>query len=899
MNCTYVENCLVDFLEGDLPADEAGEIQRHLATCPTCEIAARETRILLGDLSSARSVDGSASAPVAELTGLKPATVIADFEVLSELGRGGMGIVYRARQLTLQREVALKILSPALAQVPRSVERFRREAQAAARLHHTNIVPVYAQGLADGHLYYAMELIAGESLDEVLAAERIEFDVTASQARGGASRVGHVSGSSAHRRNYRRIALRIASVAEALAHAHEQRVIHRDIKPQNLILGTDGHLHITDFGLARLTDEPGLTLSRDLVGTPIYMAPEQVSGGKIDGRTDVYALGMTLYEMLALRKPFSGDTYESIIRQVLNSDPVPPRKVDRRIPVDLETICLRAIEKEPQRRFASAADMAADLRRYAEQFPIASRRISLPGRIARWTRRHPAQAAVIGLLVTIAALLPALTWFSQRRAEAQINNAWEVLLADYHQGDAAMAQLGWLTGVFGDRERAALVQALAHLLKEPDRARRILEELLEHRDLADAHYLLAWAHRVRTASNQQAWEAVFAQLEAGDNASVPATAAGHFFKGVTLIPLDPERAERALEEAIITRSNFTQAWLQQGRAIQQILYLYGGLDDYSLAIEKYNKGVSRLRPAAQLARQNSYPSYLLSNAHRFAALLSRQHGDQQAADERFKACLEDARAAQRANPENAHGFAAEASYHEARTDYRTAIALWEQVAQRGLRAHQVLERAAYQMRLHLWLGEYDEAAAMHGLRYSPAAGYDPQRYDADETLFMAVLLACRGERDAAAELLEHDAPRAESTSAKLLLAAAGQLLGVALPARTGDLARDASLPPRWPAETVARIQDCLRGGRTPDELVASAEELLGGLPADQQRLAEPFLLSGLHFYAGVGSIARGDHAAGRRHFEVAARMHDSENYCFRAALLAGCFEGDRPRWIGD
>src|SRR5262245_45191263 len=227
---------------------------------------------------------------------------LGDFEIARELGRGGMGVVYEARQLSLNRPVALKVLAPCLGLTARAVERFRREAAAAAKLHHTNIVPVYATGEQDNVHFYAMELIAGPSLDHVLnslrepgsaTATATELVATGPYAAGGpptsASGPGSLSGSGGE--YFDAVARRIAEVADALDYAHRQGVIHRDVKPSNLLLAPEGRLSLNDFGLARVLEQPGMTVTGEFVGTPAYMSPEQVTSGRVpvDHRTDIYS----------------------------------------------------------------------------------------------------------------------------------------------------------------------------------------------------------------------------------------------------------------------------------------------------------------------------------------------------------------------------------------------------------------------------------------------------------------------------------------------------------------------------------------------------------------------------------------------------------------------------------
>ncbi len=320
MTCETVAELLLDYVEGELAADQTRLVSEHLEQCPACAARYRETRALVGDLGAARGAEQSAwdsqrTRPLpARPAALENHSRLGDFEILEELGRGGMGVVYRARQVSLNRIVALKLLSAGLVQSERSVARFMREAQAAARLHHTNIVPIYAQGREGDYFYYAMELVEGESLDQVLRREMRSsvgqaqtVKLEAPQAPQAAtrplssatavlrsavstarlSRISHRLGPA---RDFKRIVRLMTGVAEGLHHAHEQGVVHRDVKPQNLLLGPDDELHITDFGLARMLDEPGLTRSTEMVGTPSFIATEQITwpSTAIYRRADVY-----------------------------------------------------------------------------------------------------------------------------------------------------------------------------------------------------------------------------------------------------------------------------------------------------------------------------------------------------------------------------------------------------------------------------------------------------------------------------------------------------------------------------------------------------------------------------------------------------------------------------------
>jgi serine/threonine protein kinase len=344
-------------------------------------------------------------------------TRLGEFDVVRELGRGGMGVVFEAVQTTLGRRVALKVLGPGLGLTSRAVDRFRREAAAAARLHHTNIVPVYATGEDRGTHFYAMELIDGPSLDAVVTQMReqtsqpntpaVTPDLTTTNAYTPPdplttpSGVGPASGSSADR--FDRIAAMIADVADALHHAHQNGVTHRDIKPSNLMLSSDGRLSVTDFGLARLLEEPGMTVTGEFVGTPAYMSPEQITAGRIpvDHRTDIYSLGATLYELLTLRPPFVAEGRDRLLAMVIQKEPVAPRGANSKVPRDLDTICLKCLEKDPDRRYPTAKELADDRRRFTSRFAILARRTGPLGRAKKWVRRNPALGAA-GLAVLLA-----------------------------------------------------------------------------------------------------------------------------------------------------------------------------------------------------------------------------------------------------------------------------------------------------------------------------------------------------------------------------------------------------------------------------------------------------------------------------------------------------------------
>ncbi|WP_435011978.1 WD40 repeat domain-containing serine/threonine protein kinase (plasmid) [Tundrisphaera lichenicola] len=428
-----------------------------------------------------------------------PCTQLGDFRILRQLGRGGMGIVYEAEQVSLGRRVALKVLPRHAFGDAKAMSRFFREARAAARLHHTNIVPIFEVGRQGEDCYYAMQCIHGQGLDQVIAELRRLASRPAGAGAGpqaGATSPGRqgeeagtlsrvarllatdsfqpsrddgpttqtgsspdpemiagsavlpggepLSGFEKGRRQayFRCVARIVGQAAGALAHAHARGVVHRDIKPSNILLDTAGVAWLADFGLAK-AEEDGLTGTGDLVGTLRYMAPERFRG-EGDGRADVYALGLTLYELLTLRPAFDSSDRMELIEAIRDREPLRPRAIDPRVPRELETIALKAIDKDPRQRFQTADELAEDLYRSLNSEPIRARQVRPWVRAALWARRRPAEAS-LGVVTLLAALvmvgMAVSLWYGDQ------------LQASLYLQKIATAGLAWRDGNFGRLEQ--------------------------------------------------------------------------------------------------------------------------------------------------------------------------------------------------------------------------------------------------------------------------------------------------------------------------------------------------------------------------------------------------------------------------------------------------------------
>lgn len=343
---------------------------------------------------------------------------IGDYLVEEEIARGGMGIVFRALDLNLNRAVALKVLLAGPFARNEDRIRFRGEAEAAARLDHPGIVPVYEVGDRDGMLYFTMGLIQGSSLSQRVRQSPLDPIQAAT------------------------IAMQIADAAQ---YAHGKGVVHRDLKPANVLVDQNERVRVTDFGLARQTDGGSdLTQTGQVVGTPEYMAPEQAAGNASDAgpSADIYSIGATLYCMLTGQPPFRSSSSVETLRKVIEQEPISVRQFNRLIPADLETICLRCLEKQPDKRYPTAASLAEDLGRYLAGEPIEARRPRLPERVLRWSRRHPLAASLVGVLMLLAIIGPIIAT-SQMRLAKDAQSARDSMARTLYISDMNLAMRDW------------------------------------------------------------------------------------------------------------------------------------------------------------------------------------------------------------------------------------------------------------------------------------------------------------------------------------------------------------------------------------------------------------------------------------------------------------------------
>ena len=553
-----------------------------------------------GDLPSTAEIETGAVPPADAGTEdeLGPGTELGGFVIESELGRGAMGVVYAARQRGLGRGVALKVLPAHARLAPQAVARFRRESALLAGLDHEGLADVITVGRDRGHEFFAMELVDGAPLSRILQELRggrpthLDGSSVAAALRRSiatastAPRAESTTGADPFRNDYLQTAAAlIAQVADALHHAHEAGVLHRDVKPSNILVTPTGRAVLTDFGLARREASPSMTRTGEFAGTPFYVAPEQVVGspGALDRRADVFSLGVTLYELITLERPFRGASNHDVVQAILGSDPADPRRIDARIPADLAAITLRALEKRPADRYPTAKDFAEDLQAFVERRPVSARPLAWHARLRRNARRQPAVAALVAVLAISIPSLAALGGYvvarlpATRAGEAQlITEQVEAaiqhgtMLLEMHEYTRAERSFAHAAGLAPDDPRPPVFRAL--LLRRRGRQ-------------TEARELLAAA---ATAGILPTRVAAIAGLEVDGPAGVTSPvdpvaddALSHLVDGVVQMEqahaagdaADFERARESLERAALLSPDTSIL------ALTQLAHALGHLDD--------------------------------------------------------------------------------------------------------------------------------------------------------------------------------------------------------------------------------------------------------------------------------------------------------------------------------
>jgi len=599
-----------------------------------------------------------------ELADQQPATGakrLGDFEIDGEIGRGGMGVVYAARQISLQRKVALKVLPFAAMWDQKQIARFRNEALAAAQLHHPNIVPVFAVGEERGVHFYAMQYIDGRSLDQVVrelpTTNAIPPTAAATTALGHTTQTysspshdkitQHLS--TQHSHDQARFCQAIAQLgqqaARALHHAHEYGVVHRDIKPSNLMVDGRAKLWITDFGLARVQNSPGVTMTGDVVGTLRYMSPEQAAGqhALVDARTDLYSLGATLYELLTLQPAFPGEDRHAVLRDIEAQEPPSPRTINPAIPVDLETIVLQAMSKSRDSRYVTAAALADDLDRFLAGRPTLAQRPTLIDRTTKWMRRHRNMVAMAATFLVMLTLGSTVAAIKISREQERTITALAASERNLTRAQRHFAQARQVVDRFG-------IQLADQLQETPGtellRQQLLVETLKYYRDFA---------------------QHIDGQLDVQDQLAMT-----HLKTGVVTAKLGANRramaeyqaAQRLLQQLLEQDPTNSQVKSQLALSRNNMALLFAAAGDRDSARREYDLAIVDQRQLVAESPANFDYTSQLAESHLNLGTLLGQTGENQAATESLGSAIEILRATYQAAPRNiGHGRSLAMAYN--------------------------------------------------------------------------------------------------------------------------------------------------------------------------------------------------------------------------------------------
>lgn len=791
-----------------------------------------------------------------KLPAIERGRVLGDFRIRREIGRGGMGVVYEADQISLKRKVALKVLPAGAVLAGGATERFQREAATAGRLHHTNIVPVHASGVEDGIRFYAMQFIAGNSLANHLNA-----------MRDAGTRPG--------RDYYRRVASWGRQAAEALQYAHEHGAIHRDIKPSNLLLDERDVVWLTDFGLARDDCNASITLSGDVIGTARYMSPEQARGGhaRLDKRTDVYSLGATLYELLTLQPPYDSDSRDAILSQIAFADPPRPRRIAPHLPRDLETIVLKCMEKDAVHRYASAAEVAEDCRRFLAGDPIRARRVSILRKTARFVRRYRIHCAAVTLSLGLLAAILVLTITNRHaKSNALLADAFDAILFE-DDTNRANQFLKRAESLGNDSASLYLYRGLIPLLNaQPQRALADLQDAYRRDDdnVETCYALSAAYYALGDTVNGDRY---FRKTE---NCTIN-SALGWLLRGHALSRIQAPGAIEAFNRAVALRADFTPAIEARAYYRGYRLLTEGADDDLRAMLNDFDAWVV-FRPDSPRSYAARASGWMFAAGHALSRPELRANLKTWLAN-----CGRDLDRAKQLSPEpDVSILSRESVYRRLTGDFAGASEVMQQALeidrQKSLGQH---EGIVYHRSIALLAtGDIDQALAEVGPACDSLPDFSPL------TMQHAILLAEVGRIDEAVRICQSavERHRSEPTNVCLLagiLALLGHADDAANAVRSVDVGPSAS--DAIPVATLA----FLRGECTAEFLRSQVQDA-------------PALRCNAELMIALSQIGRGDRDAGRT---ALRQCYDTGIFIFVEHRLAQALlarmesEPDWPSWI--